>query len=112
MKTSNGSLRQRRRQTPLARRSELLATFDRSGLSAAAFARQQGIRYTTFCGWRHRQAKAKPSPAFVQVELSEPAPAVELLVELGAPARLRLTSAAQMELAARFLHRLNALASC
>jgi hypothetical protein len=112
MKTSNGSARHRRRQTPLARRSELLAAFECSRLSAAAFARQQGIRYTTFCGWRHRQAKAKPAPAFVQVELSEPAPGVELLVELGAQARLRLTSAAQMELAARFLHHLNALGSC
>jgi hypothetical protein len=112
MKTSNGSPRHRRRQTPLAQRCELLAAFDRSGLSAAAFARQQGIRYTTFCGWRHRQAKAKPAPAFVEVELPERAAAVELCLEVGAQARLRFTSAAQMELAARFLHHLNALGSC
>jgi len=112
MKTSNGSPRHRRRPTPLARRTRLLAAFDRSGLSAAAFARQQGLRYTTFCGWRHRQAKAKPTPAFVEVQLTNPAPAVELLVELGAQVRLRLSSAAQMELAARLLHRLNTLASC
>jgi hypothetical protein len=112
MKNSNGFPRHRRRRTPPARRAELLAAFERSGLCAAAFARQQGIRYTTFCGWRHRRTKTEPAPAFVQVELSEPAPAVELLVELGAQARLRLISAAQMELAARFLHHLNALGSC
>jgi hypothetical protein len=37
-------------------------------LSAAAFARQQGIGYTTFSGWRHRRAKTKASPAFIEVE--------------------------------------------
>ena len=112
MKASNGSLRSRRRRTPPSRRTQLLAAFDRSGLSAAAFARQHGIGYTTFCGWRYRQAKTKASPAFVEVEVPGPAAAVELLIEVGAHARLRLSSAAQMELAAGFLHRFNALASC
>jgi hypothetical protein len=81
-------------------------------MSAAAFARQQGIGYTTFCGWRQRQTKAPPSPAFVEVEVAAPAAAVELWIELGAHARLRLTSAAQVELAARLLHRCHALATC
>jgi hypothetical protein len=81
-------------------------------LSAAAFARQQGIGYTTFCGWRHRRARVKAIPAFVEVEVPGPAAAVELLIEVGPHARLRLTSAAQMELAARFLHHFNALTSC
>jgi transposase-like protein len=112
MKTSNGSPRPRRQRTPAERRTQLLAAFQRSGLSAAAFARQQGIGYTTFCGWRHRQAKAQPAPAFVEVELSELAPAAELWIEVGAHARLCLTSAAQVDLAARFLHRFNAWASC
>jgi transposase-like protein len=53
-------------------RAQLLAAFERSGLSGAAFARQHGIHYTTFCGWRQRQAKARP--AFVQVELAAPQP--------------------------------------
>jgi hypothetical protein len=81
-------------------------------LSAAAFARRHGIGYTTFCGWRHRPAKANPSPAFVQVELSESIAPVELLLELGAHARLRLSSVGQIELAARLLHRLHAPAAC
>jgi hypothetical protein len=112
MKNSNGVARHRRPRTPLHRRNQLLAAFERSGLSAAAFARQQGIGYTTFCGWRHRQAQIKSSPAFVEVQLSEPAAAIELRIEVGAHARLHLTSTAQVELAAQLLHRFNALASC
>ena len=86
--------------------------FDRSGLSAAVFARQQGLNYTTFCGWRHRRAQAKAPPNFVQVEVaSAPAPA-ELVIELSERARLRLTSAGQIELAVRLLQALNASAPC
>jgi hypothetical protein len=35
-----------------------------------------------------------------------------LLIEVGAHTRLRISSAGQVERAARFLHRFNALASC
>jgi hypothetical protein len=112
MKRSNGVPRHRWQRTRPSRRTQLLAAFDRSGLSAAAFARQHGIGYTTFCGWRHRRTKAKASPAFVEVELPGPAAAVELLIEVGAHTRLRVSSAGQAELAARFLHCFNALAAC
>ena len=84
MKSSNGSPRHPRQRTPSSRRTQLLAAFNRSGLSAAAFARQQGIGYTIFSGWRHRRAKTKASPAFIEVELPGPAAAVELLIEVGA----------------------------
>jgi hypothetical protein len=81
-------------------------------LSAAAFARQQGLNYTTFCGWRHRRAKAKASPGFVQVELaSAPAPG-ELVIELNGRARMRISSAGQIGLAARLLQALNTTSSC
>jgi len=112
MKNSNGFARQRRPRTPLRRRNQLLAAFDRSGLSAAAFARQHGIGYTTFCGWRHRGAKNKPSPAFVEIQLSEPAAAIALRIDVGAHAHLHLSSASQIELAAQLLHRFNALSTC
>lgn len=95
-----------------AQRARLLAAFDWSGLSAAAFAREHGLTYTTFCGWRHRRAKAKPSPGFVQVELPAVAAPVELVIELGAQARLRLTSARQLELATRLIQALHAPAPC
>ncbi len=37
------------------RREELLGEFDRSGMSAAGFARLSGVRYATFAGWVHRR---------------------------------------------------------
>ena len=101
----------RARRTTAAKRSQLLAAFDRSGLSAAAFARQHELNYTTFCGWRQRQAKAEPSPGFVQVELPPPVPA-ELVVELGASARMRITDAGQIALGARLLQALGASTPC
>lgn len=108
MKKINRSPRQRR----AGQRAKLLAAFDRSGLSAAAFARQHGLNYTTFCGWRQRRDKTPSPPAFVEVELPAPAAPVELLIELGAAARLRVQSSAQIELAARLLQALNAPRPC
>jgi hypothetical protein len=110
MKTSHRTSRAKR--TDAVRRAQLLAAFDRSGLSAAAFARQHGLTYTTFCGWRQRRAQPQSAPGFVQVELpAAPAP-VALLIELGAQARLRLTDASQIELAAQLLQHLNAASPC
>jgi hypothetical protein len=101
-----------RRRVASKRRADLLAVFERSGLSAAAFARQHRLHYTTFCGWRHRRAKAKASPGFVQVELAgAPAP-VELVIELNGRTRMRISSAGQIELAARLLQALNPKAAC
>jgi hypothetical protein len=76
-------------------------------LSAADFARQQDIHYTTFSGWRQRRDRVKVSPAFVQVELGSTTLASELVIEMGA-ARLRLVSEAQLPLAARLLQILQA----
>jgi hypothetical protein len=38
-------------RTPLAKRQEILAAFDGSGMSAARFAAMVGINYSTFCSW-------------------------------------------------------------
>jgi hypothetical protein len=112
MKTSNGYSRRRRSRTPATRRTQLLAAFERSGLSAAAFARQHHLHYTTFCGWRQRQGKPQPSPGFVQVELSPALAPAELVIELGSSARVRITDAGQLELAARLLHALSTPRPC
>lgn len=72
----------RRQRTTAVERAQILATFERSGMSAAAFARQHGLHYSTFCAWRRQQAPI--SPAFVQIELAPPSAPVELVVELGA----------------------------
>jgi hypothetical protein len=102
MKQTSVSPGRRAARTDAAQRAQLLAAFDRSGLSAAEFASQQRVHYTTFCAWRRQRDQAKTSPAFVQVELASPAPSAELVIEIGA-ARLRLGSAAQLPLAARLL---------
>jgi transposase-like protein len=112
MKKIRVSPRRRESRTNAARRAQLLAAFDGSGLSAAAFARQHGLTYTTFCGWRQRRDRGRPAPAFVQVELPEPAPPVELVIELGRTARLRLTDEVQIPLAAHLLQACNVSRPC
>jgi transposase-like protein len=113
MKTSNGLARPQRARISQTQRAQLLAAFERSGLSAAAFARQHRVHYTTFCGWRQRQTQANPSPGFVQVELSASPPAVaELVLELGPAARVRITDAGQITLAARRLQALSTPTPC
>lgn len=112
MKTKKASPRSRSARTDASHRTQLLATFDRSGLSAAAFARQQGLNYTTFCGWRSQRAKTQPMPAFVQVEVAAPAPPVELVIEVGPHTRLRVHSEGQIVLVARLLRSLNTPAAC
>lgn len=94
------------------RRARLLAAFDRSGLSAAAFARRQKLNYTTFCGWRHRRTKSKARPAFVEVELPGPAMVGPVTIELGKVARLTMTSAGQIGLVAALIQALNPKSAC
>jgi hypothetical protein len=63
---------------PAARRRELLALFRESGLTRQAFARREGVRYTTFCTWVQRAPKtATPALRFAEVSLpplAAPAP--------------------------------------
>jgi len=94
-----------------SQRAKLLAAFDRSGLSVAAFARKHQIHYTTFCGWRQRQNKTR-APDFVQVELPEPGAVEDLIVEIGADIRLRIGSSPQVALAVALLARMRKEAAC
>jgi len=112
MKKLTGTGRLRSARISAAHRTELLAAFEQSGLSAAAFVRQHGLNYTTFYSWRQRQRKVKSLPAFVQVEVTAPAAPVELLIELGRQARMRIHSESQISLATHFLHRLNLSGAC
>jgi hypothetical protein len=112
MNPSTGARARRRRRTDAAQRAELLAAFDRSGVSAAAFTRQQGLNYTTLCGWRQRQEPRPPAPVFVQIELPPPTASTALVIELGPPARMRITDAGQIALAVRLLQGLQTPAPC
>jgi len=110
MKTINGSRQLRSARTDAAHRTQIVAAFERSGLSATTFARQQGLNYTTFCNWRQREAKSVP--AFVQVEVTAPTAPMELVIELGTQARMRIHSESQIPLATHLLHRLNLTGAC
>jgi hypothetical protein len=55
-------------RTTADERAKLLAAFERSGLSAAAFARKHHLNYTTFCGWRDRRDQAPSSPKFLKLD--------------------------------------------
>lgn len=52
-----------RRRYPKRRREELLAAFQRSGLTQQEFARREGIKYTTFCTWAQIEREAGRLPA-------------------------------------------------
>src|SRR5882724_1736738 len=51
-----------RRHTPAERRAELLAAYRASGLTQSAFARREGIRYSTFCTWAQAEREAGRLP--------------------------------------------------
>jgi transposase-like protein len=50
-----------RKLLPRARREALLADYDRSGLSQAAFARRAGVAYPTFAHWVQQRRRSQPS---------------------------------------------------
>ena len=56
--------------------------------------------------------RAQIVSAFVQVEVAAPATPVELVIELGAQARMRLHSGSQFVLATHLIQHLNGVGSC
>jgi transposase-like protein len=120
--------RRGRVRVPRERREALLAEFKRSGASAAEFARLVGVKYATFAGWVAREgrrvvAAGSPAPvlppatgtevpaatrggsvrlfeALLEASPSLPRP---LAVELPGGARLLVTEAGQVPLAAELL---------
>ena len=102
MKPSSPGASHTRRRFTATERERLLTELDRSGLSAAAFARQRQLTYTTLCHWRHQRARGKRI-AFAEVEIVPPLVVEPLVIEFGSPARLRLSSPAPVELVATLL---------
>jgi transposase-like protein len=58
---------------PRERREQLVAAFRESGLTRRAFARREGIRYSTFCNWTQRASKRASAglPAVAPVRFTE-----------------------------------------
>ena len=81
-------------RTPRSRREELLAEFERSGLSQAAFARRAGVRYPTFAHWVQERRRtdggtaeapatsANATPRFVELRLPSAPPPSSVAAEL------------------------------
>ena len=85
-----------RKITPRVRRAELVALWRQSGLTQAAFARREGVRYPTFASWvqqarpagRQREAPVpKVRFAEVQVPAVMHGPAVEVRLADGTVVR-------------------------
>jgi len=93
-------------------RRVLLAKFAQSGMSAAQFARRTGLKYSTFAGWlqRYRRVKQparKPALHLLEAVVAPAAPAAALLVvHLSGGARLEISEASQIPLAAAFVRAL------
>ena len=107
MKPSRPGASPQRRRLTATERERLLTELDRSGLTAAAFAREHRLTYTTLCHWRRQRARGK-SVAFAEVEFAPPPVVEPLVIEFGSHARVRLSSPAQVELAAHLLQHFQA----
>lgn len=70
---------------PRERREQLLAEYQKSGMSQAAFARRAGVRYPTFAHWVQEARKkpcARAGAHFTEVRLATTAPAAVATPEL------------------------------
>jgi transposase-like protein len=90
----------------------ILAEFERSGVSAARFAKQTGLKYSTLAGWLQRYRRAKPQGRARQVRLLEavveqakPGPQNQgvLVLQLPGGARVEISDVKQAVLAAALI---------
>lgn len=107
-------------RTPLAKREQILAEFECSGLSGARFARLHGINYQTLMAWtRKRRACAEKRPPAsaaadpighfaTQLGLREVRIGADsgLEVEIGGGVRLHIATSEQADLAGRLIRAL------
>ncbi len=98
-------------RTSKEQRRLILAEFERSGMSAAQFARRTGLKYSTFALWvqRCRRSKrpARKTPLrLLEAVLTTATPATVLTVLLPGGARLEIREASQIPLAAAMVHAL------
>jgi transposase-like protein len=89
-------------------RRVILAEFERSGLSAVQFAQRTGLKYSTFAAWvqRYRRVKRperKPPMRLLEAVVAPAAPAPGLLVHLPSGAKLEISDASQIPLAAALI---------
>lgn len=100
-------------RTPGELQAEAVAAYERSGLSAKAFAQQCGIRYHTFWNWlqkagltqsRGRAESVPGSGGTIRLmEVQPQSPRVVLRVELPGGGHMMVEDAGQVALAAQLL---------
>lgn len=89
-----------RRLTTAERRSELVTAYRQSGLTMAAFAQREGVRYSTFAGWVLKDGRRRaPAVRFAEVRLPV-APASATGLEVRLPDGTLLRGGSAVELAA------------
>ena len=98
-------------RTSKEQRRVILAEFERSGVSAAQFARRTGLKYSTFVAWVQRYPRVKrpglKSPVRLLEAVVGPAPIVPALeVQLPGGARLEVREASQVALVAALIRAL------
>ena len=98
-----------RLRTSKEQRRVILAEFERSGISVTQFAHRTGLKYSTFAAWvqRYRRTKRplKKSPLrLLEAVATQPSPVVVALqVQLPGGARLEISEASQIPLAAALI---------
>lgn len=98
-------------RTSREQRRVILTEFERSGMSAAEFARRTGLKYSTFALWvqhyRRTKRPARKSPVrLLEAVVTPSTSAAPLQVLLPGGARLELREAGQVPLAAALVHAL------
>ena len=108
---------------PADRREAILDAFEQSGMSGQAFAKQLGIKYTTFATWvqkrrgesgKYPQKKLPQSPpaqiTFVEAQIEKPSEAVlqtALEVQTAQGVKLMIRSQGEVALAAALIRSLS-----
>ena len=96
--------RRGRRISQAERRAEAVSAWRASGQTMAAFARREGVAYSTFAGWVLKAARKRPTakrPRFAEVQLgSVLASATADLLEVRLPDGTMVRGANTTELAA------------
>ncbi len=97
---------------PASKRAEILAEYDRSGMSGLEFAKWAGLTYSTFATWIQKRRQAKPTkdssstPKWVEVVSQNP-PSSFLTLELSGGVKLTIQDENQARLAGVFLKSLS-----
>ena len=96
----------------MEQRQVIIAEYERSGVSAAQFAKRSGMKYSTFAGWLARYRRSKRQGGSATVRLLEAVVEEDsrdknpLVLELPGGARIEIKNAAQAALAGTLLRTL------